>query len=218
MKLNVKIFLAVIAFVLSVPVCRAQETEYRQEVKVGIGTAMFERHFYANSAAMSYVDRPAGATYLEKQRHRYIPHIYAEYFYTFKPWFSLGGQVDMGGFTWENRYFRGGSDDIVSKDKQNCFNIAVQAFARFNWLRKKYISLYSGIGTGVAVNTGTEVDPYGHKTLVGIALTPVPIGISAGKGHWFGSVEISGLNSLKSKDQMFLLGARLVSISGGYRF
>jgi len=192
--------------------------DYRNELRIGIGGTGFERTYFPNSVHMNYTDRPATATYLEKQNHKYIPHLFIEYDYTLLPWLSLGGQVDFSGFSWDNHYYRGGSNVIIMTEPQNCYNIVIQALCRFNWLRRKHMMLYSGIGLGADINTGTEVDPYGKTTICGIAFTPVLIGISAGAGHWFGSFEVSGLNAMKDPSQILLLGGRMFSLSAGFRF
>jgi len=192
--------------------------DYRHEIRIGIGGTGFERTYFPNSVHMSYTDRPSTATYLEKQNHKYIPHLFAEYEYTLLPWLSLGGQVDFSGFSWDNHYYNGGANIIIKSEPQNCYNIAIQGICRFNWLRRKHIILYSGIGLGADINTGTEVDPYGKKNIVGIAATPVLIGISAGAGHWFGSFECSGINAMKNPTQIFLVGGRMFSFSAGFKF
>lgn len=192
--------------------------DFRHEVKIGIGGTAFERTYFPNSVRLSYIDRPSSATYVEKQNHKYIPHIYAEYYYTLLPWLSLGGQVDFSGFSWQDQYYHGGANLVYRTENQNCYNIVIQAMCRFNWLRREYWGLYSGIGLGTGINTGTEADPFGRKTLAGIAVTPVVIGIKAGAGHWFGTFEFSGLNSMKGTAQLFLVGGRLFSVSAGYKF
>jgi len=192
--------------------------DYRQEVRIGIGGLAFERTYFANSSHLSYLDRPQSATYMEKQNHRYIPHIFAEYDYTFRPWLTVGCQVDFSGFSWQNQFFHGGSNTPYLTEEQNCYNIVIQANCRFNWLRREHWMLYSGLGLGTDINTGTEADPYGNKTLVGVAVTPVVIGISAGAGHWFGSIDFNGINAMKDPARIFIVGGRLISISAGFKF
>jgi len=126
--------------------------------------------------------------------------------------------VDFSGFSWKDCYYKGGSDAVVSTQEQNCYNIVIQGICRFNWFRREVVSLYSGLGLGADINTGTEVDPYGKKTIPGIALTPILIGVNVGKGHWFGSFELSFINAMKDPSQLFLVGARPLSLSLGYRF
>lgn len=192
--------------------------EFRNEVRIGIGDNGFEKTFFGNSVHMSYVDRPESATYLEKQNHKYVPHVFAEYDYNLLPWLSLGGQIDFSGFSWDNQYYRGGSDTIVKSEEQNCYNIVIQGICRFNWLRRKHFMLYSGIGLGMDINTGTEVDPYGKKTIPGIAVSPILLGLRGGAGHWFGALEFGGINALKDPSQLLLVGARTLSLSAGYKF
>lgn len=192
--------------------------EHRHEVRLGIGGTAFERTFFPNSIHMSYTDRPSTASYVEKQSHSYLPHFFVEYDYTFLPWLTVGGQIDVGSFSWKNNTYKGGSSLIYSTEKQNCQNITIQALCRFNWLRRKYFGLYSGLGLGVGINTGTEVDIYGKHTGVGVAVTPVLIGCTGGAGHWFGSLEISGINSLRGVHELYLVGGRMISISATYKF
>lgn len=194
------------------------EIEFKNEVRLGIGGIGFERTFFGSSVHMSYTDRPESVTYLEKQNHRYFPHIFAEYDYNLLPWLSVGGQIDFSGFTWDNHYYDGGYDIIMRTERQNCYNIVLQAICRFNWLRREHFTLYSSIGLGMDINTGTEIDPYGKATVPGIAVTPILLGIRGYKGPWFGAFEFGGINAMKDPTQIFLLGARSLSLSAGYRF
>jgi hypothetical protein len=85
-------------------------------------------------------------------------------------------------------------------------------------MHSKYVSLYSGLGAGVNVNTGSEIDYRDRKTALAPALSITVIGMSVGNERWFGAVEFGGLYSLININEVYLAGSRMFTASVGCRF
>ena len=83
---------------------------------------------------------------------------------------------------------------------------------RFTYYRSTYVRLHSGLGLGVNLafdNMGGFVPAAAFNLNF--------FTVQAGKGNWYGAVELGMLNAM-NKERMFLLGSRLVSVSVGYTF
>ena len=152
-----------------------------------------------------------------EERYRYTQHWLAEYQYRVRYWFSAGAMVDYSGVLWD-KVRRNGKGDEVSRIKNcNFHNIAILATARFTYLHSKYVSLYSGLGAGVNINTGSEIDYRDRKTAVAPALSLTVLGMSVGNEQWFGTVEFGGLYSLINIHEVYMAGSRMFTVSVGYR-
>jgi hypothetical protein len=92
------------------------------------------------------------------------------------------------------------------------------ATTRFTYLHSKYVSLYSGLGVGLNINTGSELDYRGRKTVLAPALNLTVLGMSVGDEKWFGAVEFGGLYSLMNMHEVYLTGSRMFTLSVGRRF
>ena len=69
-----------------------------------------------------------------------------------------------------------------------------------------------------ALNGGTEVDPYGRKTVCAPALNLTLIGVSAWYHSWFASLEMGALISLNDGQSIYMFGSRLFSATIGVTF
>lgn len=75
-----------------------------------------------------------------------VANISAEYFRTVKPWLTLGGKSSFASY-------HAGKYDIVSHEKilpYNIYTVSLLFNIRFEWLRRDFIQLYSGVGAGLA--------------------------------------------------------------------
>lgn len=75
-----------------------------------------------------------------------VANISAEYFRTVKPWLTLGGKSSFASY-------HAGKYDIVSHEKilpYNIYTVSLLFNVRFEWLRRDFIQLYSGVGAGLA--------------------------------------------------------------------
>lgn len=149
-------------------------------------------------------------------RYNYVvwaPHVFGEYMYRFNRWFGLGVQTDF--YTRSNRMkeFNGYGDQIGPEHYESEFCWAVLPVARFTYLRRERVSLYSHIGLGVSANF-SMTDHHVDYTDVLPAFSATLLGVSVGRDHWFGTFELGSFNT--AANCMFM--ERLFSISAGYRF
>lgn len=163
------------------------------EVRVGWGDMQFE-------TAMYHATHYTGD-------YKYTGHIFATYQYRFKSWLSVGLDFDYEQVFWKE-----------SKTKANFYNICLIPQVRFTYFWSKYVNLYSGIGVGLLINGGSELNFRSQKTAFAPVLELTTLGVQVGDNHWFGTVELGGLNSLSSPTDVYMLASRLFSVSFGYRF
>lgn len=189
------LFLVLMTASLSI---RAQEIP-KHEWRAGWGDMMYEKAVFYNSA--------------DKKNYHHIGHFFAEYQYTILPWFGAGVKVDFSTVNW---------DYLYDENKHYFHNICLIPEARFTYLRRGLFNLYSGIGAGLLINSGSETDYMNRKTVCACVadLTFIGCSVQWGKGaasHWFTTVDIGSLASFNNKREVFMLGSRLISISIGYR-
>jgi hypothetical protein len=67
------------------------------------------------------------------------------------------------------------------------------------------------------VLTGTELDYKGRKTAVAPAINITLFGVCAGKGRWYGALEVGGMLSFNSAEEVYMLGSRIMTASVGVR-
>ncbi|MBP5210825.1 MAG: hypothetical protein J6Z27_03185 [Bacteroidales bacterium] len=175
---------------LSVEVSYAQDFS-RHEFRLGWGDPMFEKAvFYESPTRLSY---------------HYSGHFFADYSYFITKWLSVGMNIDFENVSWKNE-----------ASKEHFSNYTFLPNVRFTYFRKGMVTMYSGIGVGMTVNTGSE-ETFLGKTLCSPAFGLTAYGISVGKGHFFGAFDLGGLFALRSTQQIFMIGSRLLSFSVGYR-
>jgi len=139
--------------------------------------------------------------------YRYIGHFFGEFQYPLLRWLGVGFKADWSKVSW----------DSSQQDRRYFHNICMIPELRFTYYRSGRVEMYSGIGYGLNVNTGTETDWKGLTTACVPVLDLTAFGISVGVRNWFGSFDIGGLNSVVSKNEVYMLGSRLLSISIGYK-
>jgi len=193
-----KILFALLIMLSASSALRAQEIS-KHEWRAGWGDMMYEKAVYYNTA--------------EKNNYNHIGHFFAEYQNTILPWLGAGMKVDFSTVNWDYLY-----DD----DKHYYHNICLIPEARFTYKRSGLFNLYSGIGAGLLINSGSETDYLNRKTVCACVadLTFIALSVQWGNGaasHWFTTVDIGALASFNNKREVFLLGSRLISISIGYR-
>lgn len=190
--------------------------KHPHQLRIGWGDQMFETLVWYNQTYSTLYPESYIGQY--EERYRYAQHWFAEYQYRVRYWFSAGAVVDYSGVIWD-KVRRNGKGEEVGRDKNcNFHNIAIMATARFTYLHSKYVSLYSGLGAGVNINTGTETDYRDRKTAIAPALSLTVLGMNVGNEQWFGAVEFGGLYSLMNIHEVYMLGSRMFTVSVGHRF
>ena len=186
------------------------------EFRVGWGDQLFETLVWYNQSHPTIYPESFIGQY--EERYRYTQNWLAEYQYRVRYWFNIGAMIDYSGVVWD-KVKRNGLGEELNRDKNcNFHNIAIMATARFTYMHSKYVFLYSGLGVGLNINTGSELDYRGRKTVLAPALNLTVLGMSVGDEKWFGAVEFGGLYSLMNMHEVYLTGSRMFTLSVGRRF
>ena len=184
-------------------------------LRVGWGDQLFETLMWRDLGHYSYLPEDYEAKYNEN--FRYTQHWFVEYLYRLNYRYSFGLLMDYSGVVWDN-VLRNGKGEEVGRETNKAFhNIAFVPMVRFSYCRYEYVSLYSAIGAGLNLNTGTEVDYKGRKTAVAPAINITLLGVCAGKGRWYGALEVGGMLSFNSAEEVYMLGSRIMTASVGVR-
>lgn len=190
---------------------------YRHEIRIGWGDQMFEKMMWHNTGYIVNT-LPQSERMGYEENYRYTQHIFAEYSYSFYSWLSACMLFDTSSCIWDE-VTRDGAGIEVSREKNRSFtNLAFIPNVRFTYFRRPYMNLYSGLGMGLAINTGTTKNIYGKNTVCGIAGNVTLLGISGNYKQWFASAELNSYVAARDKKHMFLVGSRMVTLSIGMRF
>lgn len=185
----------------------------RNELRIGWGDMMFETLMWHERALLPNM---SGDIYTKN--YHYTQHWFAEYLYRLNFWFGVGGMVDYGGVYWD-KMTRDAAGNEVQKLYTAWFaNIAIVPTIRFTYYEQNLVRLYSALGYGININTGTEVDYKGRETACSGVLNLTLLGVSVGNEHVFGSVELGGIFAMGSKQVIYMLDSRIFTASVGVRF
>lgn len=189
----------------------------RNEIRIGWGDQLFESLIWHNPTSIT-TTMPAEATYRYKERYRHSQHIWVEYQYRFKHWFSLGAMVDMSEVGWDI-VTRNGQGTELARDKKNYFyNLVIMPTIRFTYFHHPNVNIYSGLGIGMDINGGTEVDGKGRHTALGAAVNFTLVGVSANYDRWFCAFDLGGMYALKNANAIYMASSRIMNVSIGARF
>ena len=196
---------------------RFDHLNMRNEIRIGWGDQLFESLVWHNPTSIT-TTMPAEVTYNYKERYRHNQHIWLEYQYRFNYWFSLGGMFDMSEVGWD-LVTRDGRGTELARNKNNYFyNIVMMPTVRFTYFHHEFVNIYSGLGIGLGINGGTEVDGLGKHTALGAAVNFTLVGISANYQRWFCAFDLGGLYSLKNANAIYMASSRILNFSIGARF
>ncbi len=192
-------------------------TFWKHELRVGWGDQLFETLIWHQRATIATtLDGMYTQGYHEN--FHYDQHLWLEYQFRHNDWFSFGGMVDLSEVHWDN-VFRDGTGAEVMRDPGHYFyNVVIMPTARFTYFHHDYVNLYSGLGLGLGINGGTELDIRGKKTDIGAAFDIIVLGMSANYKQWFMAVDLGGLYSLKDSNTIFLASSKIIRASIGVRF
>ena len=194
-----------------------ERVQWRNELRFGWGDQLFETLIW-HPAGSVVTTLPASYSRCYQEDFHYDQHLWAEYQYRFTYWFSLGGMLDMSEVHWDE-VWRDGTGKEIDRDPGHYFcNVILMPTVRFTYFHHPYVNLYSGLGFGMGINSGTETNNKGHKTDVGLAFNLTLIGVSANYKRAFMAFELGGMNSLKNTNTVILLGSRMMNVSVGARF
>lgn len=173
---------------------------------------------FGESPHRSYISLPESYHFLEQQDYNYCPHVFAEYSFRLSSRIEIGLQGDFFSFDWKDVRYKGGSDEPVEITSQWCSNYALMPQIMYIWREKGCWRLYSTIRAGLAVNTGSQTDIWGDKTVYGVALSPTLIGTDYARGDFFMAAEIGSHIALANDYTIFSALSKAVSVSVGVRF
>jgi opacity protein-like surface antigen len=137
--------------------------------------------------------------------HFYTGFLFAEYQYRVNKWFGIGANLTILGMG-NTEFYREKCqvEDYYTEKRNYGAMIYLMPVARFTYLNKKNISLYGSLGFAPGI------DIYENKCNFTWAVDFTYFGMSIGKGHWFGDIELGGA--------VPLLLTKMLRVSVGYRF
>lgn len=185
-------------------------------IRIGWGDQMFENLMWRDRGY--YTSVPQGDKFTSNENFRYTQHCFIEYMYSVNYWYSFGLLTDYSGVIWDQVTRNHDDEELLRENNRAFHNIAIVPTVRFSYFHHDYVSLYSALGVGVNINTGTELDYKDRYTAAAPVVNITLLGLRAGKGRWYGAVEVGGMFSLCGADELYMLGSRIFTASVGVRF
>jgi len=195
---------------------RKERQENRHEIRISWGDQSFEKMMWCNPRTIVET-MPESYMYDYKENYRYSQHWALDYSYNIAPWFSAGMMFDGSGVTWNNVTRNGAGIEMSRTKGENFYNLIFMPEFTFTYFHHKYVNLHSGIGAGLNVNGGSEVNAYGRHIEVAPVYNLNVFGVSANYQRWFMTVDLGCLISNGPAKKVYLLGSRMVSIGIGVR-
>lgn len=133
-----RLILAAAVVVMTVFGVKAQNIDYpKHEIGVAYG-------WVSNSDWLTFTRTVIEAAFGQRyENEKYMGPVGLEYFYHMEPWFSLGAICTYGQLS-KDIYYNG---DKEGKSTTHC--ISVLPAAKFDWLRREKVGLYSKAAFGV---------------------------------------------------------------------
>ena len=190
---------------------------WRNEIRLGWGDQLFESLMWHNPTNIT-TTMPASYQQTYHENYRHHQHIWLEYQYRFKHWFSLGGMMDMSEVGWDDVTRNGAGAELSRSGGHYFYNLVFMPTIRFTYFHHEYVNLYSGIGIGMDINGGTETNAKGQRTEVGAAVNFTVFGVSANYKRWFWTVDFGGMYALKNANAIYMASSRIINVGLGARF
>lgn len=137
-----------------------------------------------------YVDDRYIAGYLESTRYylgagRLTGAVNLTYSYRFRRWFELSGILTYSG------YDRAGYDKMTGNlaFRTGIHNVSLMPYARFVWVYREWVRMYSGVGAGLGFSTTRDIRGT-LDTDMCLAFSVTPVGIMVGR-DFYGLAELS---------------------------
>lgn len=216
-----RIFLLISLVVSLVCIVHAEDNlaylEQRNELRLGWGDQLFESLMWHNPTSITKT-MPVTYEQTYKENYRHNQHIWLEYQYRFNHWFGLGGMIDMSEVGWDVVRRDGTGAELSRDGKHYFYNLVIMPTVRFTYFHHPNVNIYSGLGIGLGINGGTEVNGQGKNTDLGAAANFTIVGVSANYKRWFVAFDYGGLYSLKNANYIFMAKSRMLNLSVGARF
>jgi len=190
---------------------------HRNELRIGWGDQMFETLMWHKP---TYIvnNLPASYEQVYTENFKYYQHLWLEYQWRFNEWCSLGGMIDGSGVSWDEVTRNGQGVETFRDQPHYFYNIVAMPTVRFTYFHHPNVCLYSGLGLGFCVNSGSERNEKSQFTDYGAAFDLTLIGVSLNYGRWFCSMDLGGLFAMRNANTIFLAGSRIFNIGIGVRF
>lgn len=187
------------------------------QLRLGWGDQHFEHVvWHATPKPLNTLPETYRSDYNEN--YRYTQHWSLEYQYRLNSWFSYGGMIDGSGVMWDVVTRNGKGVEQSRSNNHSLYNIVLMPTIYFTYLHHDYVSLHSGLGIGIDINGGTELDTKNRQTVCAPALNLTLIGVTACYRNWFASADIGAMAALTNGQTIYMLGSRLVSVAIGVTF
>ena len=191
--------------------------ENHNELRIGWGDQLFESLMWHNPTYI-VTTMPESYRRVYHEDYHHDQHIWLEYQWRFNHWLGVGAMFDMSEVHW-NDVTRNGKGVEIGRTKGHYFyNIVIMPTIRFTYFHHENVNLYSGLGIGMDINSGSEDRGDGVKTEVGTAVNITVFGVSANYQRWFWTVDFGGLYALKNANAIFMAGSRIINVGFGARF
>ena len=184
------------------------------DLRIGWGDQMFETLIWRDRGY--YRDLPGSYEASYDENYRYTQHWFVEYLYNFNYCYSLGLLVDYSGVIWDRVHRNGRGKELAREENRNFHNIAIIPMVHFSYFHHDYVSLYSALGVGFNINTGSELIN-GRTTMIAPAVNITLLGMRVGKGRWYGALELGAMAALNNAYEVYMFGSRLFTASIGVR-
>lgn len=184
-------------------------------LRIGWGDQMFESLIWRDRGY--YTSLPESYQVAYDENFRYTQHWFAEYLYSINYSYSFGLMFDYSGVLWDSVVRDGQGVEKARESNKNFHNISIVPMVNFAYCHRDYFSLYSALGVGLNINTGSEMDYKGRYTAVAPVANITLLGIRVGNNIWYGAVEVGGMFSLNYGYEVYMLGSRLFTASVGVR-
>ena len=189
----------------------------RNELRLGWGDQLFETLMWHNPLNVA-ITMPETYTAIYHEDYRYRQHLWLEYQWRLYYWLSLGLMTDFSEVGWSDVIRNGKGVELQRSNGKYFYNVVFMPTVRFIYFHHPNVNIYSGLGIGMDINGGTELNADGVDTQLGLALNITAVGFSFNYQRWFMAFDFGGLTALQSKDVVFLAASRICNISIGARF
>jgi hypothetical protein len=198
------------------------ETEWdisdrHNEIRIGWGDQLFESLMWHNPTSIA-TTMPEQFRQTHKENFNHSQHYWLEYQYRYFEWLSFGGMMDVSEVGWDLVTRNGKGEELSRSGREYFYNLVFMPAVRFTYFFHPYVNLYSGLGLGLDINGGTETNPKGQHTAVGVAINLTLIGVSANYDRWFMAFDLGGLTAMQNANTIYMMSSRIMNFSIGARF
>ena len=113
---------------------------WRNEIRLGWGDQLFESLMWHNPTNIT-TTMPASYQQTYHENYRHHQHIWLEYQYRFKYWFSLGGMMDMSEVGWDDVTRNGAGAELSRSGGHYFYNLVFMPTIRFTYFHHEYVTL-----------------------------------------------------------------------------